>query len=429
MRVAVIGTGYVGLVTGVVLADLGNDVICVDNDQKKLARLRAGKPTIYEPGLEELMQRAIQNGFLSFSDSIKDSVEASEVIFIAVGTPPDADGAPDMQYVLAVAREIAMGVNGDKVIVNKSTVPVGTGKKVYDTIVEHGAPAGSVEIVSNPEFLREGSAIRDTLEPDRIVIGASSEKGAEKLRELYAPLNKPFVITDIASAELIKYGANSFLAMKISFINAMSRLCEITGADVGDVAQGMGMDARIGPQFLQAGLGYGGSCFPKDVMALIKISEKLDYRFRLLEEVARINDEQPLRFLDRLEKELGGFEGKLIAILGLAFKPNTDDIRDAMSLKLIEGILAKGGRVRGIDPVAGELVKEKIPAIELETSVYEIGQDADALVLVTEWNEFRELDLARLGEKMKRKLLFDGRRAYSPAVAQRAGFEYFTIGS
>ena len=428
MKIAVIGTGYVGLVTGVVLADLGNDVICVDNDPVKLDKLRRGIPTIFEPGLEELMKRGLQGGFLRFEDSIVNAVRESDVIFIAVGTPPNADGTSDLRAVKIVASEIAKGIDSYKVVVNKSTVPVGSGDLVRDIIISHGVSEDLVDVVSNPEFLREGSAIYDTQHPDRIVIGTKRREAAIKLVEIYAPLERPMLITDIASAELIKYGANSFLAMKISFINAISRICEAAGADVADVAKGMGADTRIGSQFLQAGLGYGGSCFPKDVMALIRISEGLGYDFQLLNDVVAINDDQTLHFLRRLEAKLDGFDGKLIALLGLAFKPNTDDIRDAKSLQIIEYIVSKGGSVRGFDPVAGELVKEVHPELELAPSAYSVGDGADALILVTEWNEFRQLDLERLGEKMKRKLMIDGRRAYSKAAAQRAGFEYYTVG-
>jgi UDPglucose 6-dehydrogenase len=285
------------------------------------------------------------------------------------------------------------------------------------------------DVVSNPEFLREGSAIRDTLQPDRIVIGANRREAAIRLVELYAPLERPMLITDVASAELIKYGANSFLAMKISFINAMSRICEACGADVADVAKGIGADSRIGSQFLQAGLGYGGSCFPKDVQGLIKVSSSLGYEFDLLQEVVAINDDQTAHFLGRVEKALGGFSGKTVGLLGLAFKPNTDDIRDAKSLIIISEVLAKGGRVRAYDPVAAELVQQRFPQIELACGVYEVSEGADALILVTEWNEFRNLDLDRLGRPMNRRLLFDGRRVYSRAKAERAGFEYATIGA
>jgi UDPglucose 6-dehydrogenase len=429
MKIAVIGTGYVGLVTGVVLAHLGNDVICVDNDPAKLERISRGESPIYEPGLDELLRKALEEGFLRVSASIKDATQQSEVVFIAVGTPPSEDGSPDLTAVKAVAAEIATGIDSYKIIVNKSTVPVGSGDTVSNIVLSKGVPPAMFDVVSNPEFLREGSAIRDTLEPDRIVIGAKNRDAATKLVELYAPLEKPMYITDLNSAELIKYASNSFLAMKISFINAISRLCEECGADVGDVAKGMGSDRRIGPLFLQAGLGWGGSCFPKDVTGLIKVAERYDYDFQLLKSVVDINDDQTTHFVNRLEKKLGGFEGKTIGLLGLAFKANTDDIRDAKSLLVIEKILGSGGHVKAYDSVAGHLVKHKFPTIEIVDNVYDVSKDADAVMLITEWNDFRQLDLKRLAGNMKSPILFDGRRVYSAAIARRAGFEYFTVGS
>ena len=429
MKVAVVGTGYVGLVTGIVLADMGNDVICVDQDQTKLIKLRKGIPTIYEPGLEELLRRTVADGFLTFSDSVADATAKSEVVFISVGTPPGADGSPDLSAVRAVAHDIATAITKHTVIVNKSTVPVGSGDLVSEIISSHGVPEELFDVVSNPEFLREGSAIRDTLQPDRIVIGAKRREAAVKLVELYASLERPMIITDVASAELIKYASNSFLAMKISFINAISRICELCGADVADVAKGMGTDTRIGSQFLQAGLGWGGSCFPKDVQGLVKISEKLGYEFDLLQEVIEVNDDQLKHFIGRLEADLGSFEGKTIGLLGLAFKPNTDDIRDAKSLLIIEEILAKKGHIVAYDPVAAEAVQKQYPQVKLATGVYDVSDNADALIVVTEWNEFRSLDLERLASSMKRKLLYDGRRVYSRVKAERAGFEYATIGA
>lgn len=429
MRVAVIGTGYVGLVTGVVLAHLGNDVICVDNDAAKLEKISRGESPIYEPGLDELLLKALDEGFLTVSRSIPEATRKSEVIFIAVGTPPGPDGSPDLTAVRAVAHEIAQGIDEYKIVVNKSTVPVGSGDLVTSIILSCGVPASLFDVVSNPEFLREGSAIRDTLEPDRIVIGAKNRDAATKLVELYAPLEKPMYITDLNSAELIKYASNSFLAMKISFINAISRVCEACGADVGDVAKGMGADKRIGSLFLQAGLGWGGSCFPKDVIGLIKVAEQYGYDFDLLTSVVRINDEQTTHFIERLEKRLGSLRGKTIGLLGLAFKANTDDIRDAKSLVVIEHILRSGGSIRAFDSVAGPLVKEKFPEIHLVDNVYDVSIDADAVMLITEWNEFRQLDLKRLAAPMKSRILFDGRRVYSGAVARRAGFEYFAVGS
>lgn len=428
MKVAVVGTGYVGLVTGVVLADMGNDVICVDNDPEKLKKLRAGIPPIYEPGVEELLKRGLAEGFIQISDSVGEATKVSDVVFIAVGTPPGEDGYPDLRAVKAVAAEIGKNIDKPTIVVNKSTVPVGSGGVVEQVILEQGADPNLFDVVSNPEFLREGSAIHDTRFPDRIVIGAKSKEAATKLVELYAPLETRMFITDLNSAELIKYASNSFLAMKISYINAISRLCEACGANVEDVAKGVGSDARVGPQFLGAGLGWGGSCFPKDVLGLLKTAELFDYDFKLLREVIQINDEQTLHALGRLEKKLGGFQGKTIGLMGLAFKPNTDDIRDAKSLVVIEEVLKKGGSIRAYDPIASSLVQQLYPQVEYVESVYDVSDGADALMLVTEWNEFRGLDLNRLGKCMKRRVLFDGRKVYRQPVAERAGFEYMTIG-
>lgn len=429
MKVAVIGTGYVGLVTGVVLAELGNDVICVDKDPRKVEMLRAAIPPIYEPGVEELLKKTLKSGHLQISQSIPEAVGQSEIVFIAVGTPPAEDGTPDLTAVRAVAKEVGKSIKHHVVVVNKSTVPVGSGDMVEQIILGEGVDPSLFDVVSNPEFLREGSAISDTFRPDRIVIGAKRREAAVRLVELYATLEAPMIITDLNSAELIKYGANSFLAMKISFINALSRVCELCGANVADVARGIGSDKRVGNQFLQAGLGWGGSCFPKDVQGMVKTAEKLGYEFDLLKDVIAINDDQTLHFVRRLEKRLGGFAGKKIGLMGLAFKPNTDDIRDAKSLVMIERILSEGGSVTAYDPVAAENVKAIYPNITYVDSIYDVPDGADALVLVTEWNEFKQLDLDRLAACMKSPILFDGRRVYPKAVAERAGFEYYTIGS
>lgn len=428
MRIAVIGTGYVGLPTGVVLAQLGNDVICVDKDQAKVAKLRSGQCPIYEPGVEEVLRKTLNEGFLTISDSIPDAVRVSDIVFIAVGTPPGEDGTPDMSQVKAAATEIATAISKYTVIVNKSTVPVGAGELVEDIIAGQGVDRALFDVVSNPEFLREGSALHDTMEPDRIVIGAKSPNAAQKLVDLYAPLNAPAIVTDLNSAELIKYASNSFLATKISFINAISRLCEACGANVADVAKGMGADQRIGSQFLQAGLGWGGSCFPKDVQGLIKVAEGLGYDFRLLRETEAINCDQTMHFLARLEKAIDGFQGKTIGLLGLAFKPNTDDIRDAKSLVIIDHVIKNGGTVRAYDPVAMQHVHAQFPNVDYVTHAYDVPIGADALVLVTEWSEFRQLDLTRMANSMRKKVLFDGRRVYSRAAAEKAGFVFATIG-
>ena len=428
MKVCVVGTGYVGLVTGVVLSSLGNDVVCVDNDRSKVEKLSQGVPTIYEPGLAELLRQGIDEGFLRFSASVAEAMKDAEVAFIAVGTPPGPDGSPDMQYVRAVAEEIGRNIEQPIVVVNKSTVPVGSGEMVESVIAAQGVPSELYDVVSNPEFLREGSAIRDTLHPDRIVIGSRRRQAAAKLVELYATLEAPMIITDLNSAELIKYASNSFLAMKISFINAISRLCEECHADVGDVARGMGTDTRIGPQFLNAGLGWGGSCFPKDVLGLLSTSDKLGYDFGMLRETIRVNDEQIEHFLERVETRLGSLEGKTIGLLGLAFKPDTDDIRDAKSLEIIRFLLGRGAKVRAYDPVAAEGVARLFPEVEYVDGSYEVAVGADALITVTEWREFVGLNLERIAKSMKTPLLFDGRRIYKKPFAERAGFEYATIG-
>lgn len=429
MKIAVVGTGYVGLVTGVVLASLGNDVICVDKDADKLKMISEGRAPIYEPGLEELIQRSLTDGYLKVSDSIIESTRASDIVFIAVGTPAAEDGSPDLAAVREVAAEIAGGIEKYTIVVNKSTVPVGSGDLVANIILSKGVPADKFDVVSNPEFLREGTAIRDTLEPDRIVIGAKNRDAALMLVDLYSPLARPTFITDLNTAELIKYASNSFLALKISFINALSQICEACGADVGDAAAGIGADSRIGKSFLSAGLGWGGSCFPKDVRGMISTSENFGYDFRLLREVIEINDSQVARLLQRVEASVGGFKGRTVALLGLAFKANTDDIREARSLILIDHITRNGGKVQACDPVAVEVVRKIYPDVTYCQTPYETVTGADAAIVVTEWNEFKQLDLTRLAGLMKRPLMFDGRRIYTRDKAVRAGLEYYAIGS
>ena len=428
MNICVVGTGYVGLVTGVVFADLGNDVVCVDKDPKKIALLKEGKSPIYEPGVEELIARGLAEGRLSFTTDLDQACRWAEVVFIAVGTPSGDDGQPDLTQVEAVARTIAHNMNGYKVIVNKSTVPVGTGDWVREILLQEGAPEGSFDVVSNPEFLREGSAVHDTLYPDRIVIGSSKRDASNKLVELYAPLERPMLITDLHSAEMIKYASNSFLAMKISFINAIANLCEACGADVALVSKGMGADTRIGPQFLQAGLGWGGSCFPKDVLGLITVSNRLGYRFGLLEETYAINKEQPKRFMDKVRKHLGDVRGKTVAVLGLAFKPNTDDLRDAKSIEMVRMLLDQGATVRAYDPVAMDGFRNLFPDLTYCHNPYEAAEQADAVMIVTEWNEFKQLNLERLCSVTRQPYLFDGRNIYDPSRAAKAGFRYFGVG-
>jgi len=429
MKVAVIGTGYVGLVSGVVFADLGNQVICVDRDPEKLAKLRAGIPPIYEPGLEDVLKRVLANGNLVISESVREATRASDIVFIAVGTPAAYDGTPDLTAVTAVAHEIAAAIDKPTIVVNKSTVPVGTGDMVTAIIRSAGVSDDRFHVVSNPEFLREGSALKDTLHPDRVVIGVSNPAAADKMVELHKPLGGEVIVTDVKSAELIKYASNSFLAMKISFVNALSRICEMSGANVGDVARGLGTDQRIGKQFLQAGIGWGGSCFPKDVQGMIAISEQLGYDFQLMKAVWDINRQQTLHFLRRVEQRLGSLAGKRIGLLGLAFKPNTDDIRDAKSLIIIEEVARKGGKVRAYDPIAMDNVKRVHPNIEYADSPYGVADDADVLILATEWEQFKDLDPAQLKARMRQPIVFDGRRYWDGGCFRSAGFDYYTVGA
>ncbi len=429
MKVTVIGTGYVGLPTALVFADLGNDVLCVDKDEAKVAMLRAGQVPIYEPGVEALLRRALDDGLFKVTPSTDEGMHHGEVVFIAVGTPQGDDGEADLSAVWAVARDIAKYIRHYTIIVTKSTVPVGTGDRIEQILVDAGVDRAMFDVVSNPEFLREGTALPDAQNPDRIVIGADKPSAAHKLMELFAPLEAPVIITDRRSSELIKYASNTFLAIKISFINAISRMCEECGADVSAVARGMGSDPRIGNKFLQAGLGWGGSCLPKDVAALNKIAADLGYDFKMLQAADEVNEQQTRHFVQRLSDRIGGFQGKTIGLLGLAFKPNTDDIRDAKSLEIIEMLKAEGATIRAYDPAAAENVRALHPDITYVNSALETGQDADAIILVTEWNEFKSLDLTRLGQIMRRKLIFDGRRVFTPYQIERAGFEYVTVGA
>ncbi len=429
MNICVVGTGYVGLVTGAVFADLGNDVICVDNDHPKIDSLKAGRMPIYEPGLEEMVTRNVGDGRLSFSTELGAAVRQSDVIFIAVGTPSKESGETDLSQVEAAAAEIGRGMDRYKVVVNKSTVPVGTGELVREVISRHQPTPIEFDVVSNPEFLREGSAIEDTLRPDRIVIGAPTQQVAMTLVELYAPLERPMIITDLPSAEVIKYASNAFLAAKISFINAIANICEAAGADVSQVMKGMGLDQRIGMQFLQAGLGYGGSCFPKDVDSLIHTASRLGYDFKLLRSVAEINRERAGHLVEMMRKALGPLDDKTVTVLGLAFKPNTDDMRDAKSLEVVRLLQGAGARVRAYDPVANGNARRLLPAtVAFSESAYEAAQGADAIALITEWNEFKFLNLERLRGLMRRPLIFDGRNLYEPERMRRLGFEYYSIG-
>ncbi|MDI6783592.1 MAG: UDP-glucose/GDP-mannose dehydrogenase family protein [bacterium] len=428
MKVCVIGTGYVGLTTGAVFADLGNDVVCVDNVKEKIDSLNKGIMPIYEPGLEEMVHRNKKDGRLIFTTNIASGVKKSEVIFIAVGTPPKLNGETDLSQVESAAIAIAKNLDSYKVVVNKSTVPVGTGDFVRRIVETNRKKNVDFDVVSNPEFLKEGTAINDTLYPDRIVIGAPSQNVVMKLLELYAPLERPMLITDVYSAEMIKYASNAFLATKISFINAIANICEKAGANVTDVIKGVGSDARIGQAFLQAGLGYGGSCFPKDIESLIHTSSKFGEEFKLLKTVIEINKNRVPRFISRMKKVLKTLQGKNIAIFGLAFKPNTDDLREAKSIEVIRLLLEEGAKVQAYDPIAIENCKKIYPKLKYFTSPYDAAKGADAVVIITEWNEFKFLALEKLREVMKQPLIFDGRNILDPKRVIAAGFEYYSIG-
>jgi UDPglucose 6-dehydrogenase len=429
MNICVVGTGYVGLVTGAVFADLGNDVVCVDNIPEKVAMLRAGRIPIYEPGLEEMVARNVADERLAFTTDLASAVRRSVIVFITVGTPPKKGGETDLGAVEEVAREIGQAMERYTVIVNKSTVPVGTGEFVRDVIMRHQRQAVPFDVVSNPEFLREGSAIEDTLRPDRIVIGAPTQQVAMTLLELYAPIERPMIITDVPSAEMIKYASNAFLATKISFANAIANICELAGADVTQVVKGMGLDARIGPAFLQAGLGYGGSCFPKDTDSLIHTADSLGYDFGLLRAVVDVNRERAEHLVEKIEKALAPLDDKVVAVLGLAFKPNTDDMREAKSIDVVCRLVELGVEVRAYDPVAMANARRVLPgSVTYCESSHAAAGGADAVILLTEWNEFKLLNLERLRAVMRRPVIFDGRNLWEPERMRRLGFEYHSIG-
>jgi UDPglucose 6-dehydrogenase len=436
MNIAIVGSGYVGLVTGVCLAHIGHTVICVDNDESKIARLRKGIVPIYEPGLDELLKKYLKNKKLTFSSSIKDAAKKSTAIFIAVGTPSKKNGDADLTYVENVAREIAECMDSYKLIIEKSTVPAETGKKIERTIklnlprkFKNGDQSTfDFDVASNPEFLREGSAVQDFMNPDRVVIGVESKKAENLLREIYAPLKPKFVVTDINSAELIKHASNSFLATKISFINAISQVCDCVGADVLKVAEGMGFDKRIGRNFLDAGIGYGGSCFPKDVDAFIRLSEKSGYNFKLLQEVRNINEGQKSSFIKLIEEKLWIVKNKTIGVLGLAFKQNTDDMRNAASIDIIEALQAEGAKIKAYDPKAVEHCKNIFKDVEYSKDPYEMAKGCDCLLLLTEWEEFKTLDFKKIKKSMKQLVIFDGRNLYHDQDLGQLGFEYYGLG-
>ncbi|MBI4982060.1 MAG: UDP-glucose/GDP-mannose dehydrogenase family protein [Candidatus Omnitrophica bacterium] len=428
MNISIIGSGYVGLVSGTCFAELGNKVICADNDAKKIALLKNGRVPIFEPGLEELIKNNLKKGRLKFSTNIKEAVINSEVIFIAVGTPPLDSGEADLTGIEHVARSIAQNLTGYRLIVEKSTVPVETGERVKHTIATYVKRKIKFDVASNPEFLREGTAINDFMHPDRIVIGVESKKARDILTSLYQPLNAPIVVTNIKSAELIKHASNAFLATKISFINAVSRVCDKVGANVEEVAKGMCLDKRIGRAFLDAGIGYGGSCFPKDLDAFVTISENVGYDFDLLKAARRVNEEQKSFYLKKIKDALWVLKDKNIGILGLSFKPNTDDIRSAPSLDIIKSLLQDGAKVRAYDPQAMLKIKNEINGITLCKDPYEVARHADCLLVVTEWDEFKELDFKRLKKQMRCALIIDGRNIYDPEEMSKFGFKYISIG-
>jgi UDPglucose 6-dehydrogenase len=428
MRLTIIGTGYVGLVTGTCFAEVGHQVICVDNDAEKVDLLSKGGIPIYEPGLDDLVRKNVAEGRLNFTTSTAEGVEKSDVVFIAVPTPPLPDGSVDLSFIEKVAREIAGAMTQYKIVVDKSTVPVNTGQKVGETIKRYCKARVDFDVVSNPEFLREGFAVEDLMHPDRVVVGVSSQRPVAAMRDLYAPFNAPVIVTDINSAELIKHASNSFLALKISYINAISVICESTGANVQEVAAGMGMDDRIGRRFLNASLGFGGSCFPKDLSAFIKIAEQMGYEFGLLKEVQKINAAQMDRFVKKIVDTLWVLKDKKIGVLGLAFKQNTDDIRMSPAIELCLRLQKEGASLRVHDPKAMDKARSVLTGVAFVENMNEVAEGCDALVVATEWDEFKKLDLELARKSLSHPILFDGRNLFDPAEMERLGFIYKSIG-
>jgi len=431
MNISVIGTGYVGLITGVCFAEFGLSVTCVDEDIKKIRLLKKGSVPFYEPGAKELLQRNLKAGRIHFTTSIAEAVNSSLVILIAVGTPPRGDGSADMSHVEDVAREIARHINSYKVIVTKSTVPVGTGERLRKIISKHLKERVDFDIVSNPEFLREGAGIEDFMRPNRVVIGASSQQAIAIMKDLYRPLyliETPFVITDVKTAELIKYTSNAFLATKISFINEIANLCEAVGADVQVVAKAMGLDQRIGSKFLHAGPGYGGSCFPKDTLALLQIAKEKGGDLEIVKAAISVNKNQKEKMVKKIKDAIGLLKGKTIAVLGLSFKPNTNDIREAPSLYIIKRLLKEGAKIKAYDPVAIENTRKIFPKITFCKDSYDAVKGVDAIVIVTEWNQFRNLDLQKIKTLVKDDFFFDLRNIYEPDKLRRFGFSYYSVG-
>jgi len=428
-NITVIGVGYVGLVTGTCFADLGNKITCLDIQEERIANLKKGIMPIYEPGLEEMVTRNVKAGRLSFTTSYAEGIKDAEFVFIVVGTPSDVDGEADLKYVRAAAESVAEVMDHPLIIVNKSTVPVGTGDWVADIIKGKQKTPVPFSVVSCPEFLREGSAIADFMNPDRIVLGSLDREAANRVAELHLPLRTTLVVTDLRTAEMIKYASNAFLATKISFINEIANICEALGADVKEVAAGMGYDKRIGRHFLDAGLGWGGSCFPKDVKALAHMALEKGRHPQLLRAVMDINADQRRDVIAKLKSTLGDLHGKTVGILGLAFKPNTDDMRDAPSVDIANMLISKGARVKGYDPVAMSGASRVLPsAVQLVETPYECAAEADAIIIITEWNEFKQLDLAQIKQVMKQPVIIDGRNIYEPATVKNLGFTYRCFG-
>src|SRR5688572_16310346 len=431
MHIAVIGSGYVGLVTGACFAEFGVDVTCVDVDAAKIARLSAGEIPIYEPGLEQLISRNTQAGRLRFTTDVSTAVDEGLVIFLAVGTPPRSDGSADLSYIESAALSVAEHMRSYKVVVTKSTVPIGTGERIRSLIKANQKTQTGFGVVSNPEFLREGAAINDFMRPDRVVIGSRDEEAIAIMRDLYRPLyliEAPFVITSLEGAELIKYAANAFLATKISFINEIANICDQVGCDVHDVARAIGMDRRIGPKFLHPGPGFGGSCFPKDTLALASIAREAGAPSRIVEAVIEVNEQQRLAMVPKIEKLVSDLAGKTVAVLGLAFKPETDDVRDAPAIAIIQQLVKRGANVRAYDPVAMNAASGLLPDIIYAADEYDAAAGADVLVLITEWNQFRALDMKRIRDSMKAPRIADLRNVYEPAALRELGFEYVGVG-
>ncbi|MEM7584410.1 MAG: UDP-glucose/GDP-mannose dehydrogenase family protein [Acidobacteriota bacterium] len=431
MKICVVGSGYVGLVTGACLADFGMNVTGVDKIASKVEALQAGEVPIYEPGLRSIVRKNMAEGRLRFTTELGPAIEEARAVFIAVGTPPRPDGSADLSFIEQVARSIGQHLNDYKVIVTKSTVPTGTGQKIEKIVAEESGGAQDFAVVSNPEFLREGSAIEDFLHPDRVVIGSRDQRAIDIMLEIYSPLkvaNVPFVVTDVESAELIKYASNGFLATKISFINEIAALCEAFGADVGVVAQGMGLDSRVGPKFLQPGPGFGGSCFPKDTRAVAQLAHEKGLKFRIIDAVLEANEATKTRMLDKIRAAMGDLKGRTVAVLGLSFKPDTDDIRESPALPVVEGLLADGAAVRAYDPEAMPACREILPDVIYCDNAYDAAEGAAALVILTEWNQFRALDFKRLEQLLEQPLVIDLRNIYQPTQMAAAGFTYISVG-